>query len=81
MIRVPHQEGHYWAKLTNPSIPEAEGQDWQSTDWEVVQVFYNNGKGAEKWRVFVPGIAPSLPFEDFVWGPFIAQYTGGRLKE
>jgi len=79
MTRVPHQEGHYWAKLTNPSgVTDEEAENWRSVNWEVVQVFDNNGEGSEKWRVFVPGIAPTFSFEDFVWGPFIPQYMGAK---
>lgn len=71
----PDSEGHYWAKLISPSnMPE--GEDWASTDWEVVQVNDNNGEGDEKWSVAVPGISQSQWLKDFAWGPKISPYKG-----
>jgi hypothetical protein len=65
---IPKHAGHYWAKLIHPSeMPE--GEDWASLNWEVVQVFDNNGEGDEEWGVHVPGIGPMQWLPDFVWGP------------
>lgn len=65
---TPKMAGHYWAKLIHPSdMPE--GEDWASIDWEVVQVYNNNGEGDETWGVSVPGIGPTQWLLNFVWGP------------
>lgn len=64
---TPDREGFFWAKLVHPSgMPE--GEEWQSVDWEVVQVFDNNGEGDERWGVSVPGISPMQCILDFIWG-------------
>lgn len=61
---TPAREGHWWAKLKL-----AENPDDNSVDWEVVQVFDNNGEGDEAFRVAVPGIERSNSRDAFVWGP------------
>ena len=50
-----------------------DGEDWQSLDWEVVQVNDNNGDGDEKFSVSVPGISPPQWIPDFVWGPEVVR--------
>lgn len=69
---TPTQPGHYWAKLITPTRMPV-GDDWRSVDWEVVQVFINDGPGFENdpeyFGVAVPGIGPSQWLPDFVWGP------------
>lgn len=71
---TPNRPGHYWAQLIHPSrMPE--GEDWASTDWEVVQVNDNNGEGDERLSVSVPGIEPSQWVPDFVWGPEVPPFT------
>jgi hypothetical protein len=70
----PHPEpkfpGYYWAKLIHPT-GEPEGEDWRSSNWEVVQVNENYGEGTEELSVAVPGIGVTQWREDFVWGPRI----------
>ncbi len=65
---TPDHDGHFWAKLKTPT-GEPEGEDWASTDWEVVQVFDNHGEDDEKWAVFVPGVPVTQWLHDFFWGP------------
>ena len=63
---TPAREGHWWAKL------EAhESRDLLSVDWEVVQVFDNNGPPGdiEEFMVSVPGIEGGQRLGAFVWGP------------
>lgn len=64
---TPAHEGHWWAKLRLADQPE--GEDWNSHDWEVVQVYDNNGEGDEAYMVFVPGIERAQLLDAFVWGP------------
>lgn len=61
---TPNREGHWWAKLKLHDNP-----DLNSVSWEVVQVFDNNGEGAEAFMASVPGIEKSQPIDAFVWGP------------
>lgn len=63
---TPAREGHWWAKLRL-----AENPDDRSVDWEVVQVFDNNGPPGsdEEYMASVPGIERSQPLDAFVWGP------------
>lgn len=61
---TPAGEGHWWAKLKLHDDPELN-----SVDWEVVQVFDNNGEDAEAFMVSVPGIERSQRIDMFVWGP------------
>lgn len=92
---APTAPGHYWAKLVHPvaylvdqlllarapaGMPE--GEDWQSVDFEVVQVWDNNGEGNQKWGVSVPGIDVTQWVEDFVWGPKVEvpQIPGFRER-
>ncbi|KEP71748.1 hypothetical protein DL1_00040 [Thioclava dalianensis] len=71
---TPNRPGHYWAKLVHPTrMPE--GEDWASTDWEVVQVNDNNGEGDERLSVSVPGIEPGQWIPDFVWGPEVRPFN------
>lgn len=69
---TPDHEGFFWAKLVHPSdMPE--GEDWSSTDWEVVEVIDNNGDGDETFGVFVVGISPMQWLPDFIWGPEVIK--------
>lgn len=61
---TPAREGHWWAKLRL-----AENEDDNSVNWEVVQVFDNNGTGDEAFMVSVPGIEKGQRLDAFVWGP------------
>lgn len=73
---TPEKPGHFWAKLIHPSrMPE--GEDWRSTDWEVVQVFENSAdpNDEEYLGVHVPGIEPCQWVQDFVWGPRVEKYN------
>jgi hypothetical protein len=71
---TPTKEGHYWAKLVHPSgMPE--GEEWQSTDWEVVAVWDSNGEGDEEFTVHVPGVGPTQWIPDFIWGPEVIKPT------
>lgn len=76
MIRVTHQEGFYWAKLTNPSEPNSEkAEDLIFPGWEPVDVFLDgqHPDGSPRWRVFILGRSGSFPYEDFVWGHYIGD--------
>jgi hypothetical protein len=64
---TPAREGHFWAKLKLADQPD--GEDWNSANWEVVQVFDNNGEGDEAFMVSVPGVSRSQAIDAFVWGP------------
>lgn len=70
---TPVCEGHWWAKLKLPDQPSNE--DWASTDWEVVQVFDNNGDDDEAYMVFVPGVPRPQVLDAFVWGPPVHKPT------
>jgi len=64
---TPEREGHWWAKLKMHDNP-----DLNSVDWEVVQVWDNNGNernGAPPYLASVPGVEGSHPLDAFVWGP------------
>lgn len=61
---MPTHEGHWWAKLKLHDNP-----DLNSVDWEVVQVFDNNGDGDLAFMASVPGLEGSQPLDAFVWGP------------
>lgn len=61
---APGREGHWWAKLKLHDNP-----DLNSADWEVVQVFDNNGTGDEAFMASVPGIEGAQRIDAFVWGP------------
>lgn len=65
---TPSREGHFWAKLTLH-----ENDDLRSTDWEVVQVFDNNGEGEYAFMASVPGIEGGQPMDAFVWGPAVEK--------
>lgn len=75
---TPDHEGWFWAKLVHPrEMPE--GEDWRSTDWDLVQVVDNNGDGSEdspEFAVQVGGVSPWQWLEDFVWGPEVPQFRG-----
>lgn len=69
---TPTRKGFFWAKLIHPSqMPLNE--DWASQDWEVVEVFDNNGEDNEALGVSVPGISPVQWVQDFVWGPEVKR--------
>lgn len=69
---TPTEPGFYWAKLVHPyRMPK--GEDWASRDWEVVNVYDNNGEGIDRWRVAVPGISPGQLLDAFVWGPEVIR--------
>ena len=82
---TPDHEGHWWAKLVHPTrMPE--GEDWASVDWEVVQVFDNNGPPGdpEEFGVHVPGVRYVQWVQDFVWGPEVlrpAELSRALAKE
>lgn len=61
---TPAREGHWWAKLRLHDNP-----DLNSVNWEVVQVFDNNGEGNERYMASVPGVEGGQPIDAFVWGP------------
>lgn len=63
---TPDREGHWWAKLKL-----AENEDDNSVDWEVVQVFDNNGPpgSVEEFMASVPGIERGQRLDAFIWGP------------
>lgn len=63
---TPDREGHWWAKLKLHDDP-----DLNSVNWEVVQVFDNNGEGEYAFMVSVPGIERGQPLDAFVWGPSV----------
>lgn len=65
---TPAAEGHFWAKLRL-----AENPDDNSINWEVVQVFDNNGEGDEAYMASVPGIARGQRLDAFVWGPEVTK--------
>lgn len=65
---TPSREGHFWAKLTLH-----ENDDLRSTDWEVVQVFDNNGEGKYAFMASVPGIEGGQPMDAFIWGPAVEK--------
>lgn len=65
---TPNREGHFWAKLTLH-----ENDDLRSTDWEVVQVFDNNGEGEYAFMASVPGIEGGQPMDAFVWGSAVEK--------
>jgi len=69
---APSEEGYYWAKLVTPSeMPATE--DWVSEQWEIVEVFDNNGEGDESLGVAVPGVPPTQWVKNFTWGPRIEK--------
>lgn len=68
---IPRAEGHYWAKLKL-----ADNPDDNSTDWEVVQVFDNNGPRDERFMASVPGIERGQHLDAFVWGPEVKKPEG-----
>lgn len=68
---TPTQPGHWWAKLRLANQPSNE--DWNSPDWEVVQVFDNNGDGDEAYMAFVPGVPIPQVLDAFVWGPEVLK--------
>lgn len=63
---TPDREGHWWAKLRLHDNP-----DLNSVNWEVVQVFDNNGEGEFAFMASVPGIEGGQPIDAFVWGPHV----------
>ena len=67
---APHEPGWYWAKLVHPRH-EPEGEDWVSSDWEIVNVDENYGEGEDEFRVYVTGIGPGQLVDAFVWGPAV----------
>lgn len=68
---TPSSEGHFWAKLRLADDP-----DENSIDWEVVQVFDNNGEGKFAFMASVPGIESGYPLDAFVWGPPVLKPEG-----
>lgn len=79
---APTEPGYYWAKLKTPSggtlyhqdVPKGiklnpEDGGWISTDWEIVEVWDNNGEGDEEFAVNVFGIPITQWIPDFFWGP------------
>lgn len=68
---TPDREGHWWAKLKLADQPD--GEEWNSVDWEVVQVNDNNGEGDETFMVSVPGVPRAQRLDAFVWGPPVAR--------
>jgi hypothetical protein len=50
-------------------MPETE--DWASVNWEIVEVWDNNGEGDEEFGVSVFGVRVTQWIPDFVWGPKI----------
>lgn len=70
---IPAREGHWWAKLALH-----ENDDLRSTDWEVVQVFDNNGEGEFAFMASVPGIEGGQPMDAFIWGPPVHKPEGLR---
>lgn len=72
---TPAQAGHYWAKLKLADQPD--GEEWNSSNWEVVQVFDNilrpwceaDIETGECQMVSVPGVSRAQPIDAFVWGP------------
>ena len=90
MASVPTEPGYYWAKLKTPSggnfycegIPaacqgmriEPEGDSWQSTDWEIVEVNENGGDDPEEFlSVQVFGVPITQWPGDFYWGPRVQE--------
>lgn len=61
---TPAREGHWWAKLKLHDNP-----DLNSVNWEVVQVFDNNGHDDLEFMVSVPGIEGGQRIDAFAWGP------------
>ena len=53
-----------------PEMDEDEQCSWASTDWEIVEVWDNNGDtDEERFGVNVPGIPITQWPLDFFWGP------------
>ena len=78
---TPDHEGHWWAKLIHPvGEPDGEKGEWRSADYEVVQVWDNNGEGDETFGVHVPGVPVTQWLPDFVWGPEISQFKPATGK-
>lgn len=71
MADLPTKPGYYWAKLVTPSYGFHTEEDWQSPDWELVQVNDNNGEGDEALSVSVFGIPVVQWPRDFLWGPMV----------
>lgn len=63
---TPDREGHWWAKLRLHDDPELN-----SVNWEVVQVFDNNGEGELAFMAAVPGVQSANRLDAFVWGPHV----------
>lgn len=68
--------GHYWAKLITPTRMPV-GEDWASVDWEIVQVWDNNGPPGdpEEFGVHVPGVSVTQWPKDLVFGPRVELQT------
>lgn len=71
---TPTMPGFFWAKLMSPKdVPE--GEDFESVDWEVVEVFINciDPDDDEHLRASVNGIERSQPIDAFLWGPQVKK--------
>lgn len=69
MTNPPTEPGYFWAKLVTPYYGGEAGEDWKSLDWEIVEVYDNNGSGDEQFAVHVFGVPYSQWLPSFVWGP------------
>ncbi|WP_299558653.1 DNA translocase FtsK [uncultured Sulfitobacter sp.] len=70
----PRETGYYWAKLIHPHN-EPAGEDWRSSDWEIVQVDENYGEGEDEFRVYMLGIEVGQLVNGFIWGPAVTDKT------
>lgn len=69
-MSAPRKPGYYWAKLLDPTY-DCEGEDWVSSDWEIVELNDNNGPNGsgEELSVSVFGVRVTQWPKDFEWGP------------
>lgn len=72
-MTVPLQPGYYWARLVSPDYGDHQerGEDWASVEWEIVELWDNNGAAGsgEEFAVAVPGIPVTQWPRNLEWGP------------
>lgn len=88
---TPTRPGYYWAKLKTVSggtlynehrkhpIHLKPESGWASVDWEIVEVWDNNGEGDEKFGVNVFGVPVTQWVPDFYWGPRVTDSSPPSL--
>lgn len=73
-MTTPTHEGFYWAKwrIASPGTDDdGGGCGGADAEWEVVEVFDNNGEGDSSLRVSVAGVSRSQHITNFFWGPSV----------